>query len=76
MSEDLPYFHRMLAALLDCPEDVTMDKLRAEMALEGVGDEAVTAAVTAGDPYASALFRLAMGETRESLRRRIEGTAN
>ena len=75
MTEDLPYFHRMLAALLDCPEDAAMDKLRAEMALDGVGDEAVTMAVTAGDPYASALYRLAMGETRASLKRRIEGAA-
>ena len=76
MTDELPYFHRMLAALLECPEDAAMDKLRAEMALDGVGDDAVTAAVTAGDPYASALFRLAMGETRDSLKRRIEGTAN
>jgi hypothetical protein len=72
MSDELPYFHRMLAALLDCPEDAGMDRTRARLVLDGAGSEAVEAAIGAGDAFASALYRLAMGETRESLFRRIE----
>ena len=72
MSEDLPYFHRMLAALLEAPEDVQMDQLRAQMTLDSAGSDAVEAAITAGDPYAAALYRLALGDTREALRQWIE----
>jgi hypothetical protein len=35
----------------------------------------VEAAIGAGDAYAAALWRLAMGETRASLRRRIEANS-
>ena len=72
MSEDLPYFHRMLAALLEAPEDVQMDQLRAQMTLDSAGSDAVEAAIAAGDPYAAALYRLALGDTREALRQWIE----
>jgi hypothetical protein len=72
MSEDLPFFHRMLAALLEAPEDVQMDQLRAQMTLDSAGSDAVEAAIAAGDPYAAALYRLALGDTRESLRQWIE----
>ena len=72
MSEDLPFFHRMLAALLEAPEDVQMDQLRAQMTLDSAGSDAVEAAIAAGDPYAAALYRLALGDTREALRQWIE----
>jgi hypothetical protein len=72
MSDDLPFFHRMLAALLEAPEDVEMDQLRAQMVLDSAGSDAVEAAIAAGDPYAAALWRLAVGDTREALRRWIE----
>jgi hypothetical protein len=72
MSEDLPFFHRMLVALLEAPEDIEMDRMRARLTLDSVGSEAVEAAIEAGDVHAAALWRLALGETRASLRRRIE----
>jgi hypothetical protein len=75
MSEPLPFFHRTLAALLECPEDVEMDRMRARLILDSAGSEAVEAAIGAGDAYAAALWRLAMGETRASLRRRIEANS-
>jgi len=72
MSEALPYFHQILAALLEAPEDVQMDQLRAQMTLDSAGSDAVEAAIAAGDPYAAALYRLALGDTREALRQWIE----
>jgi hypothetical protein len=72
MSEDLPFFHSMLAALLEAPEDVQMDQLRAQMTLDSAGSDAVEAAIAAGDPYAAALYRLALGDTREALKQWIE----
>jgi hypothetical protein len=72
MSEDLPFFHKMLAAVLEGPEDVAMDQLRAQMVLDSAGSDAVETAIAAGDPYAAALYRLALGDTREALKRWIE----
>jgi hypothetical protein len=72
MSERLPYFHEMLAALLQEPEDLQMDQLRAQMVLDSAGSDAVEAAINGGDPYASALYRLAIGDSREALRNWIE----
>ena len=72
MSEDLPFFHKMLAAVLEAPEDVEMDQLRAQMVLDSAGSDAFDAALAAGDPYAAALYRLALGDTREVLKRWIE----
>ena len=72
MSEPLPFFHQMLAALLEAPEDVEMDQLRAQMVLDSAGSDAVEAAIGAGDPYAAALYRLALGDSREALRQWIE----
>lgn len=69
--EDLPFFHKMLAALLECPEDETFDRDRARLVLDMAGSDDVEAAIMAGDPYAAALYRLAQGETRASLLRRI-----
>jgi ketopantoate reductase len=75
MTDNLPFFQNMLTALLDCPEDEEMDRMRAQITLESAGAEAVEAAIRSGDPYASALYRMALGDTRESLRRSLEGEA-
>jgi hypothetical protein len=75
MSEELPYFHKMLAALLDCPADLQLDQTRARIVLDSAGSDVVEAAIKAGDAFASALYRLAMGETRQSLFKRIEAAA-
>lgn len=76
MAEPLPFFHSMLAALLDCPEDVESDRMRARLVLENAGSDAVEAAIQGGDAHAAALWRLAMGETRASLKKRIESRAS
>lgn len=73
--EDLPFFHKMLAALLECEEDVEMDRTRAQLVLDSVGQEGVEAAIMAGDVYAATLWRLAVGETRASIFARIQANA-
>jgi hypothetical protein len=76
MTDDLPFFHRMLAALLEAPEDTGMDQMRAQITLDSVGADAVEAAINAGDAYAAALYRLALGDTRAELMRWIAGEPN
>jgi hypothetical protein len=76
MTDDLPFFHRMLAALLEAPEDPAMDQMRAQITLESAGAVAVEAAINEGDAYAAALYRLALGDTRTELMQWIAGDAN
>lgn len=75
MSEPNPYFETMLKAVFDNPVECGIDHMCAQLALEGIGASAVEAAIVAGDPYACALWRLAQGETRESLRQWAETAA-
>jgi len=66
------FFERMLRAVLDGPADAATDTMRARITLDSAGSDIVEAAIANGDPYASALWLLAQGETREALAARVE----
>lgn len=72
MSDPRPFFLKMLEALLEAPEDLGMDQIRAQMILDGAGEDAVLSAIENGDAYASALWLFANGYTRDQIRTQIE----